>query len=196
MTPFEAAFGKKPNLKGLREWGEKVYVRTEGGTKLGGRVKEGRWLGIDDESKGVRIYWPDTKTVTVERNVTYDNSSANRFEEEDVTLANIKTIADLPVEDVPKNPPNEAATNPLVDENPEIPSDTELPNKRIRKPTQKVAELLGRQGTWSGNGKGTVLAPGIQQPTENWTASMEECEDKHAFVAEVSNAEALEPKNL
>jgi hypothetical protein len=26
MTPYEAAFGKKPDLTGLREWGEKVYV--------------------------------------------------------------------------------------------------------------------------------------------------------------------------
>jgi len=41
MTPYEVAFGKKPNLKGLREWGEKVWVRIEGGNKLGGRVREG-----------------------------------------------------------------------------------------------------------------------------------------------------------
>ena len=52
MTPFEAAFGKKPDLRGVREWGERVYVRIEGGTKLGGQVREGRWIGIDDESKG------------------------------------------------------------------------------------------------------------------------------------------------
>ena len=41
MTPYEVAFGKKPNLGGLREWGEKAYVRVEGGSKLGGRVCEG-----------------------------------------------------------------------------------------------------------------------------------------------------------
>ena len=38
MTPFEVAFRKKPDLKNVHEWGEKVYVRIEGGTKLGGRV--------------------------------------------------------------------------------------------------------------------------------------------------------------
>ena len=54
MTPFEAAFGKKPDLKCVREWGEKVYVRVEGGTKLGGTVQEGQWIGIDLESKGAR----------------------------------------------------------------------------------------------------------------------------------------------
>ena len=42
MTPYEAAFGKKPDLKDVREWGEKVWVRMESGTKLGGRVKVGR----------------------------------------------------------------------------------------------------------------------------------------------------------
>jgi hypothetical protein len=40
------------------------------------------------------------------------------------------------------------------------------------------------------------LASGVQQPSTNWTASVSECEDEHAFAAEVSNAEALEPKNL
>ena len=41
MTPYEAAFGKKPNLSGVWRWGEKVWVRVEGGDKLGGRVVEG-----------------------------------------------------------------------------------------------------------------------------------------------------------
>jgi hypothetical protein len=41
QTPYEAAFGKKPDLRDVREWGEKVWVRVEGGDKLGGRVREG-----------------------------------------------------------------------------------------------------------------------------------------------------------
>ena len=41
MTPYEAAFGEKPNLGDVQEWGEKVYVQLEKkGLKLGGRVKE------------------------------------------------------------------------------------------------------------------------------------------------------------
>ena len=73
MTPYEAAFGKKLNLKGVREWGEKVWVRVEKGDKLSGRVHKGHWLGIDEESKGVRVWWPDTKTVGIECNIYYDN---------------------------------------------------------------------------------------------------------------------------
>jgi hypothetical protein len=80
MTPFEAAFGKKPDLKGLREWGEKVYVCVEAGNKLRGQVRKGRWLGINEESKGVRIFWPDTKTITTKHNVYYDNSSVSQLE--------------------------------------------------------------------------------------------------------------------
>ena len=82
-TPYEAAFGKKPDLSKVREWGEKVWVHVEKGSKLGGRVKEGR--EFDDTSKGVHIYWPDKWNVTVKQNVHYDKTgaSASCFEGED-----------------------------------------------------------------------------------------------------------------
>ena len=34
-------------------------------------------MGIDEQSKGVRVYWPDKTTVGVERNVYYDRSIAS-----------------------------------------------------------------------------------------------------------------------
>jgi hypothetical protein len=187
MTPYEAAFGKKPDLKGVREWGEKVYVRIEGGTKLGGRVREGRWLGMDEESKGARIYWPDTKSVTVERNIHYDNSSASRFEEEEAVEI-VKTTANLPVaNDVPVH------EVPLDVEEPDE-SEVESVGKRVRKPSKKVAELLGGGGSWSTASRPT-LAPGVQQPSD-WTASVSEWEEEYALAVETSNAEALEPRSL
>ena len=79
MTPFEAAFGRKPDLKRVQEWGEQVYIRVESSNKLG-QVQEGRWLEMDDESKGALIYWLDSKTITVERNISFDNTSASCFE--------------------------------------------------------------------------------------------------------------------
>jgi hypothetical protein len=192
MTPYEAAFGKKPDLKGVREWGETVYVRIEGGTKLGGRVREGRWLGMDEESKGARIYWPDTKSVTVERNIYFDNVSANRFEEEE-SVKMVKTNADLPNV---VNPP--VINNPIHE--PQIPnvtdtSDAETTEKRVRKPTKKVNDLLSGKGSWSTVSRPT-LAPGIQQPSADWIASISECDDEYAFAAEISKAEALEPRSL
>ena len=147
MTPFEAAFGNKPDLKSVREWGEKVFVRIEGGTKLGGRVCEGRWLGIDNESKGARVYWLDTKMVTIKRNIYYDNSSVSHLEEEQEPVGLTKTVA----KDVP--------LNLLATQNQEDPgdsavdSDVDTTAKCMRKPSKKVMDLLK-------GGKG-VLAPGI-----------------------------------
>src|ERR1700678_2002459 len=194
MTPFEAAFGKKPNLKGVREWGEKVYVRVDKGTKLGGRVREGHWLGIDEESKGARIYWPDTRAVSVERNIYFNNPLASRVVEEEEVIVN--TDANLPP--VPENPAP-VINMPAVDSDPasDAPdnSDAETSAKRVRKPSKKIADLLGGQGSWSTSSKST-LAPGMQQPSPDWTASVEKCADEYAFVAETSNAEALEPRSL
>jgi hypothetical protein len=194
MTPFEAAFGKKPDLKGVREWGEKVYVRIEGGTKLGGRVREGKWIGMDDESKGARVYWPDTKTVTVERNIYFDNSSASRFEEEEAVNI-VKTTVNLPVAE--NNPPIVVNQQPVVENDPDPvsdapdTSDAESNAKRTRKPSKKIADLLGGRGSWSTASR-PMLAPGLQQPTAN----VSECDEEHAFAAETSNAEALEPRSL
>src|SRR6266478_6411755 len=86
-TPFEAVFGIKPDLRAVREWGEEVFVCVEEGNKLGGRVREGRWLGVDEQSKGARVYWPDKRSVTVERNVYYgplDLSTMRNEGEDDI----------------------------------------------------------------------------------------------------------------
>jgi len=52
MTLFEALMGDKPNLRGVQEWGCRVWVRNEKSAKLGGHVEEGVWVGFDDKSKG------------------------------------------------------------------------------------------------------------------------------------------------
>ena len=51
-----------------------MWVQIEGGDKLGGQVREGHWVGISDESKGVRVYWPDTKHVTTKCNIYFDKT--------------------------------------------------------------------------------------------------------------------------
>ena len=182
MTLFQAAFGKKPDLKNVCEWGEKIYVRIEGGTKLGGRVREGWWLGIGNELKGVHVYWPDTKTVTVERNIYHDNTAVNRQEDENIVIGltrdNLPPIVNLPTI-VQENPVNHKES---ADE-----SEVEAMSKRIRKPSQKVTVLLGeKQG----------LAPGVQKPSDEWMAVVEACEDEYAFVTEIEEAEALKLRNL
>jgi hypothetical protein len=163
-TPYKAAFGKRPDLKHVREWGERVWVRIESGDKLGGRVSEGRWLGIDERSKGYRIYWPERQTVTVERNVHFNNSnsSAPRLEGEDWQVT--ETVTDSPssqgakitIASVPPtiNPPSGPANK--------IPSDSEAeaPTKRIRKPSQRIRDILEGHGTSTHRSSDPVIPTG------------------------------------
>jgi len=167
MTTYEATFGKKLNLSGVREWGDKVWVRVEAGDKLGGRVKEGRWMGIDKQSKGVRVYGPDKHNVTVERNIYYDETctSVSRFEGEDWDgFVEIETKPDSPNSKIPDTDPLKPNAPPPDNEIPPInqvpdpepssaaeesTSKVETQPKRIRKPTQKVRDLLEGRTTTS-----------------------------------------------
>ena len=93
----------------------------------------------------------------------------------------VKTNADLPAV---KNPPQVHFDVP-ENANPDAmdTSDAETTGKCVHKPTQKIINLLGGEGSWSTASK-LKLTPGVQQPMD-WTASVSECEDEHAFAAEV-----------
>ena len=166
-TPYEAAFRRKPNLKDVREWGEKVWVRIEGGDKLGGRVREGRWMGIDEQSKGVRVYWPDKMTVGVERNVYYDKliASVSRLEGEEegvvktkTNLLNLTTSAStVPSKNPVPTPPRVPSPPPISEPNPPA-------VKRIRKPSQRVLDIVEGRSSSSNWPSDPAVARGIQLP--------------------------------
>jgi len=84
MTPYEARHKRKPHLAGIQEFGVAAYVKDLREGKLDSRAQVGRFVGYDAESKGYRIYWRAKQTVTVERNVT--------FNENDVLSENNDTI--------------------------------------------------------------------------------------------------------
>jgi hypothetical protein len=70
MTPYEAVYGEKPTLKGVREWGSPCWV-TRKTLKIRERAEEGRWIGFDSSSKGHRIYWPTRRSISVEHDVNF-----------------------------------------------------------------------------------------------------------------------------
>jgi Integrase core domain len=77
MTPYERLTGQKPNLAGVPEWGQRVWVHSDSGMKLDGRASEARWVGYDEDSTHAhRIYWPDTHKISVERNIRFTTQSA------------------------------------------------------------------------------------------------------------------------
>jgi len=54
------------------------------GDKLGRRAKKGRWIGYDSKSNGSLVYFPDTGTITSERNFQFVSNSRSGLEEERV----------------------------------------------------------------------------------------------------------------
>jgi hypothetical protein len=73
-TPYEMRHKQKPNLAGIQEFGAAAYVKDLKARKLDARAKLGRFVGYDSESKGFRIYWPEKRSVTVERNVVFNEN--------------------------------------------------------------------------------------------------------------------------
>ena len=73
MTPYEALYGKKPTLKGVREWGSPCWV-TRKSSKICNHAEEAQWISFDNTSKGHRVYWPLRRTVSVEYNVNFTSA--------------------------------------------------------------------------------------------------------------------------
>jgi hypothetical protein len=169
QTPYKATFGSKPDLQHVCKWGEKVWVRTETGNKLGGRVTEGHWMGIDDQSRGFRIYWPEKRSVTVEWNVYFDTSivSASRLEGEEWQFIEMTTNA--PSSTVHK--PTVTSAPPVLDPQPtadtsdQSDSKTKAPVKRVQKPSQCIRDILDGHGTSTHHSSDPAITPGVQLPT-------------------------------
>ena len=192
--PYEAIFGKKLDLSGLHKWGEKLYVQVENKeSKLGGRVCDGRWLGVEEQSKGLRIYWLDTKSITVEHNVYYDDMSASCNEEEQDEVVVMKS-------DLPKISTTPEITTPDVQVNNNN-SDIKAPNTCICKPSKHVQDILEGNATWSNWSKAQKLFPRVQLPTldeaeagvVDWATN---AIDVYALAAETTSSKALEPQSL
>ena len=118
-------------------------------------------MGLDEKSKGVCIYWPDTRTVGVECNVYVDKTgaSASRLKGEELD-GFIETNTDAPftVENSPStstNPPDPNDAKKSDDPTPidssqleipsdidETPSEPDLRPKRNRKPTKSLQDLI------------------------------------------------------
>jgi hypothetical protein len=71
-TLHECLTGCKPNLAGLPEWGQRMWVHAGKSSKLGKYAMLVHWIGYDKGSPHAhRIYWPETWSVTAERNVRF-----------------------------------------------------------------------------------------------------------------------------
>ena len=105
-TPFEVIYGKKPDLHQLHEWGEDCWVHQLHVDKLSDRAKKAKWLGYDPESNGMRVWFPDTGAVKVERNVRFGKANLEGEDQPGVEILqeDLLTQPDTKTPTIPTNP--------------------------------------------------------------------------------------------
>ena len=169
-TPYEIMMGEKPDLSNLHPWGCHVRVHDANGSKLDGRSKIGRWVGFDEESNGHRIYWPEKRSITVERSVKFnvedvlaeeeqlegeiDEVEVPMGSEQSPSCSHAPTIEEVPDEDNPTPAPHV----------PEPTTEPEGRPQRVRKESNYVRRLREGEGV---TGIRSFLPKGLQEGSSN-----------------------------
>jgi hypothetical protein len=73
-TPYELVNKSKPNLTLAHEFGTPVYVHVTTGGKLEAKAEEATFVGVDQESKGYRI-WKTESLHRAECDIPADGTS-------------------------------------------------------------------------------------------------------------------------
>uniref|UniRef100_A0ABD2WMT1 Integrase catalytic domain-containing protein n=1 Tax=Trichogramma kaykai TaxID=54128 RepID=A0ABD2WMT1_9HYME len=76
-TPFELWYNKKPNLKDLHIFGQEVYshIPKIQRKKWDAKAKRGFFIIYEDNTKGYRIWHPDTGKIEIARDVIFEEPS-------------------------------------------------------------------------------------------------------------------------
>ena len=102
-TPLEMATGSRPDLRDIHAWGTKGYVRVEGRGKLEPQADPAFFVGYDHQSKGYRMYWPNKRSISTERNVQWADRGPAQLEGEKHTSVNQAEPRD-PINPITQNP--------------------------------------------------------------------------------------------
>lgn len=185
-SPYEAFLDEKPNLNGVPQWGCRVWVHDASQSKLSPRAREGRWLGYDPTSNGSRIYWPETKSLTVERSIYFDES--RRFEgERSVGVENKTTATDAPADTQPT--PTNFTNFTSSPQQPPITLES-IPPRSQRK-RQPSAYLQRIQAGESVDG----VPRGMQTNAGESNVVEDDYYEEYAFEAAMHEADGREPRS-
>ena len=198
-TPYELLNGHKPNLGNIHPWGCKVRVHDAGNSKLEGRSRVGRWMGLDADTKdGHRVYWPERRMVTVERSVKFN------FESEDVSIGVLPLEGEYRIDERIVPPANNTPISKDMNETSDVsPDETPIPNdnlpteslvegreKRIRKESEYIRLLREGSGVTGQKSGANVLPRGIQTGS---SAVEDGSEVDYAMAMVVESVEGLTP---
>ncbi|KZV59037.1 hypothetical protein PENSPDRAFT_558884, partial [Peniophora sp. CONT] len=164
MTPYEALTGRKPSLRGVREWGERCWIKKKASDKvckLELPGQEGRWIGIDQHAKGFRVYWPKRKTVTVERSIVFAPAVGLEGEQDELEEVEFDEVI-ISESSLPRaEPPSTSSSTPAND--PE--ADAHAPRAaRTRKPSRYVRDILAGTGKQTARPSDSKFPRGFQVP--------------------------------
>ena len=167
----------------------------------------GAWWKV----KCSQIYWPDKQTVSVKWNTYFDKTiaSVQHLEGEDWKF--VKSQTDLPSTSKAFKPPDTINSIPTTNNQSseqELPSKSKILQKRIRKPTQRLKDLLKGRAVSSDRPSAPQIPVGMQLPTKraedvvlegeetaNWMMSASFIEE-YAMAVDTGEMEALESCSL
>ena len=116
-TPYEVMYNEKPDISNLKTFGTTAFmlIPKEKRKKWDDKSKKGIFVGLDEDIKGYRIYFPEEGKVEVSCNVLFKPGKPVIGKADDFS-------DELTVED--NNPPTEENKNTVADDdsdsNPEV----------------------------------------------------------------------------
>jgi hypothetical protein len=212
-TPFEALYGTTPDLSEVQPWGCKVWVHDDNGSKLDIHAREGWWLGFDIDAQAHRVFWPNSGTISVERNMYFASAGPLEGEESPFQIISSEQTAAL---DTPST--SDSPSSPVSSTQSTLSSSSPEPvhlrrSTHIRKPSRIIRDLQSGEGVTHPSPSISSLGLDLHVP-EPFTEDLEESggawaiEDRSPalledfdgmefiFVAEMADMEALEPRTL
>ncbi|SJL08306.1 uncharacterized protein ARMOST_11669 [Armillaria ostoyae] len=81
ITPHKKVTHQKPNLSQLHEFGCTVWVKKLGQSKLQPQADARCFVSFDEESKGIQVYWPGQRRVSIEQDVYFNNEETLKPED-------------------------------------------------------------------------------------------------------------------
>jgi hypothetical protein len=113
VMPYERLYGEKPNLAGLPEWGQCIWVHQMKRPKLDARALEGRWVCYDEDSTHAHhIYWPGKNSISVKHDVTFMPAMTTFTFPSEPSQELTSTPSSCTSSPMP--PPNESPPSPLT----------------------------------------------------------------------------------
>ncbi|PIL29731.1 transcription factor [Ganoderma sinense ZZ0214-1] len=171
-TPYEVRYGEKPDLRGLKPFGAKVWVHLEHAPKMQLKAVEGCFVGYAENEKGYLVYWPGRNKVSTERNVHFVIKPEPLVAAEDVQLKGARNEVVQPSSSASEMSPTTPEPTPAENE-PSQPSET---SDSIEKTPQTGGSTASLPAAAAPTDSPSSLPPSPTRPSatvENWQCAID-----------------------